>query len=129
MFPDGQIEGEAVSSLLCFEGYQSDITLAMIYVNCQLIAMYAKTLVISRRPVLSDKGLSSDQTIEFTGVQKARKCPIALCRIGCRDPETGRHDVFVTNNFKPVAKTIADICKARWQLELFFKWIKQNLKI
>lgn len=45
------------------------------------------------------------------------------------DPETGKHYVFLTNNFKLAAKTIADIYKARWDVELFFKWIKQNLKI
>ena len=50
-------------------------------------------------------------------------------RIGYRDKETGKHYVFLTNNFKLSAKTIADIYKARWQVELFFKWVKQNLKI
>lgn len=89
----------------------------------------AKIRVVSRRPVLSSKGLSSDQTIEFTGALTAKKCPIQLRRIGYRDPETGKHYVFLTNNFKLAAKTIADIYKARWQVELFFKWIKQNLKI
>ena len=89
----------------------------------------AKTRVVSRRPVLSSKGLSSDQTIEFAGAQTAKKCPIQLRRIGYRDPETGKHYIFLTNNFKLAAKTIADIYKARWQVELFFKWIKQNLKI
>ena len=85
--------------------------------------------VVARRPVLTEKGLTSDQSIEFTGPQTARKCPIQLRRIGYRDPETGKHYVFLTNNFKLAAKTIADIYKARWQVELFFKWIKQNLKI
>jgi hypothetical protein len=89
----------------------------------------AKTRVVSRRPVLLNKGLTSDQIIEFTGALTAKKCPIQLRRIGYRDPETGRHYVFLTNNFKLAAKTIADIYKARWQVELFFKWIKQNLKI
>ena len=89
----------------------------------------AKTRVVSRLPVLSSKGLSSDQSIEFTGVLTAKKCPIQLRRIGYRDPETGKHYVFLTNNFKLAAKTIADIYKARWQVEMFFKWIKQNLKI
>jgi hypothetical protein len=89
----------------------------------------AKTRVVRRRMVLSGKGLTSDQTIEFTGTQTAKKCPIQLRRIGYRDPETGKHYVFLTNNFKLAAKTIADIYKARWQVELFFKWIKQNLKI
>ncbi len=78
---------------------------------------------------MKNKGLTCDQTIEFTGTQTAKKCPVQLRRIGYRDPETGKHYVFLTNNFKLAAKTIADIYKARWQVELFFKWIKQNLKI
>ncbi len=49
--------------------------------------------------------------------------------IGYRDPETKKHYVFLTNNFKLSAKTIADIYKERWQIEIFFRWIKQNLKI
>lgn len=89
----------------------------------------AKIRVIRRRTVLPGKGLTSDQTIEFIGTQTANKCPIRLRRIGFRDPENGKHYVFLSNNFKLAAKTIADIYKARWQVELFFKWIKQNLKI
>jgi putative transposase len=89
----------------------------------------AQYRVVERRAVLKNKGLTSDQMIEFTGVQVAKKCPIKLRRIGYRDPETGKHYVFLTNNFKLAARTIADIYKARWQVELFFKWIKQNLKI
>lgn len=89
----------------------------------------AKTRIVERRPVLAGKGLTSDHIIEFTGVQTAKKCPVQLRRIGYRDPETGKRYVFLTNNFKLSAKTIADIYKARWQVELFFKWIKQNLKI
>jgi len=76
---------------------------------------------VCRRTVLAEAGLSSDQTIEFTGAQTAKKCPIQLRRIGYRDPLTGRHYAFLTNNFKLAAKTIADIYKARWQVELFFK--------
>jgi putative transposase len=89
----------------------------------------AKYRTVSRRSVLKSKGLTSDQTIEFTGPKTAKKCPIPLRRIGYRDAETGKHYVFLTNNFQLCAKTIADIYKARWQVELFFKWIKQNLKI
>jgi len=89
----------------------------------------AKYRVVKRGTVLSGKGLTSDQTIEFTGAVTAKKCPIQLRRIGYRDPVTGKHYFFLTNNFKLAAKTIADIYKARWQVELFFKWIKQNLKI
>jgi len=89
----------------------------------------AKYRVVSRQPVMKDKGLICDQTIEFTGTLTANKCPAQLRRIAYRDAETGKRYVFLTNNFKLAAKTIADIYKARWQVELFFKWIKQNLKI
>jgi putative transposase len=89
----------------------------------------AKYRTVCRRPVLKSKGLICDQTIEFTGVQTAKKCPVQLRRIGYRDAQTGKRYVFLTNNFKLSARTIADIYKARWQVELFFKWIKQNLKI
>ena len=89
----------------------------------------AKYRIVNRRTVLKDKGLTCDQTIEFTGPQIAKQCPIQLRRIGYCDPESGKHYVYLTNNFSLSAKTIADIYKARWQVELFFKWIKQNLKI
>ncbi len=83
----------------------------------------------SHMDVLKNKGLTSDQTIEFTSKVTAKRCPVPLRRIGYRDSETGKHYVFLTNNFDLSARTIADIYKARWQVELFFKWIKQNLKI
>lgn len=89
----------------------------------------AKYRTVCRHPVLKSKGLTCDQTIEFTGIQTAKKCPVQLRRIGYRDAETGKRYVFLTNNFTLSAKTIADIYKARWQVELFFKWVKQNLKI
>ncbi len=89
----------------------------------------ARYRIIERREVTRDQGITSDQVIEFTGPQVHKKCPIQLRRVGYRDPETGKHYVFITNHFKLSAKTIANIYKARWQIELFFKWIKQNLKI
>ena len=75
-----------------------------------------------------NKGLTCDQTIQLTG-DKAKHCPIRLRRIGYKDADTGIQYTFLTNHFKLAARTIADIYKARWQVELFFKWIKQNLKI
>jgi putative transposase len=84
--------------------------------------------VTERRPVIKSKGLTSDQTIRLTGT-KASHCPIKLRRIGFKDAETGIQYYFLTNNFELAARTIADIYRARWQIELFFKWIKQNLKI
>jgi len=89
----------------------------------------AKYRVIKRNTVLKDKGITSDQTIEFTGTHTSKKCPTKLRCIGYKDKMSGKHYIFLTNNFKLSAKTIADIYKARWQVELFFKWIKQNLKI
>ena len=70
----------------------------------------------------------SDETIQLTGA-KARECPKPLRRIIYQDPKTGKIYVFLTNHFRLVAKTIADIYKERWQIEIFFRWIKQNLKI
>jgi putative transposase len=85
--------------------------------------------VIERRDVGSNAAITSDQTIEYTG-KKAREANLpAIRRIGYRDLETGKHYVFITNQFGWSAQTIADIYKRRWQVELFFKWIKQNLKI
>jgi len=89
----------------------------------------AKYRVIKRQTVIKSKGLTCDQVIEFTGSLTSKKCPAQLRRIGYKDAETGKHYIFLTNNFKLSAKTIADIYKARWQVELFFKWVKQNLKI
>jgi hypothetical protein len=84
--------------------------------------------VTERRQVNKKQGLCSDQTIVLTG-PKGQLCPHSLRRVGYRDPETKKHYVFLTNNFKLSAKTIADIYKERWQIEIFFRWIKQNLKI
>jgi len=84
--------------------------------------------IIERRKALKSKGLTSDQTIILTGT-KADRCPIKLRRIGYKDPKTQKQYFFFTNNFKLAAKTIADIYKQRWQIETFFKWIKQHLKI
>lgn len=85
--------------------------------------------VIARRKVDKRTGITSDQTIVFRGKTTAKKCPIPLRRVGFRDSESGRQYYFLTNNFELEAQTIADIYKSRWQVELFFKWIKQNLKI
>ena len=71
----------------------------------------AKYRVVQRRSVAKEKGLTCDQSIEFTGVETAKRCPVAVRRIGYREPVTGKHYVFLTNNFKLSAKTIADIYK------------------
>lgn len=88
----------------------------------------AQYRVVTRRKANKKQGLTSDQTIVLTGI-KDQQCPSPLRRIGYRDPKTGKHYVFLTNHFNLSAKTICDIFKERWKIELFFKWIKQNLKI
>lgn len=88
----------------------------------------ARYEVLEHRKVNQNQGLLSDQTIRLTGA-KAQECPIPLRRIAYRDATTGRRYVFLTNHFKLAAKTIADIYKERWQIEIFFRFIKQNLKI
>lgn len=85
--------------------------------------------VVKRQPVDRQQGLTSDQLIQFKGKQASKDCPIKLRRIGYRDPETGKHYVFLTNHMKLAASTIAEVYRSRWQIELFFKCIKQNLKI
>lgn len=88
----------------------------------------ARFKVVARRTVNKKDGLTSDQEIKLTS-QKGGLYEGQLRRVGYICPETGKHYFFLTNNMKLSAKTIAAIYKERWQIELFFKWIKQNLKI
>ena len=74
-------------------------------------------------------GVIADQTITLTGVASCNDYPESLRRIVYRDPETNKRLVFLTNNFSLAARTIAALYKSRWQIELFFKWIKQHLRI
>ncbi len=70
-----------------------------------------------------------DEAIVFAGRLAGEDYPASLRRIEFHDEEQNKTLVFLTNNFSLAASTIAAIYKARWQIELFFKWIKQNLKI
>ncbi len=89
----------------------------------------AKYRVLERRTVNRSQGITSDQVIEYTSDRSVKNHLGPVRRVGFRDAETGKHYVFITNHFDWSAKTIASIYKQRWQVELFFKWIKQNLKI
>jgi transposase len=83
----------------------------------------------SRRRVDKSTGLRSDQTIVLAGPKTSRLYPDPLRRISFYDAENDRRFVFLTNNFTLPALMIAKLYKCRWQVELFFKWIKQNLHI
>jgi len=81
------------------------------------------------RPVDKSSGLRCDQTIVLTGAISAKAYPNPLRRISYVDPDTGKRLVFLTNNFTLPALDITRLYKARWNVELFFKWIKQHLRI
>ena len=74
-------------------------------------------------------GVRSDQTVVLASLESASVYPDALRKVAYVDAETGNRLVFLTNNFALPAATIAAIYKQRWQVELFFKWIKQHLRI
>ena len=74
-------------------------------------------------------GVGSDQSIALDGFYTKQDYPQHMRRISFCDPETGKRLVFLTNNFTLSAETIAAVYKQRWQVELFFKWIKQHLRI
>lgn len=89
-------------------------------------AVYA---VKERRPTNRAAGIRSDQIIQLNSAHALKRGAPVLRRIGYRDPQTGKFYQFLTNHFGWSAPTIAAIYKDRWQVELFFKAIKQNLKI
>lgn len=82
-----------------------------------------------RRRVDKSTGLRSDATIKLAGIATSKLYMEALRRVVFVDPDTERRLVFLTNNFMLPAMTIATLYKCRWQVELFFKWIKQHLRI
>ena len=81
------------------------------------------------RSVDRSTGLVCDQTVLLTGFYSRQGFDRPLRRIKFNDPQTGKRLVFLTNNFALDALTIAKLYKCRWQVELFFKWIKQHLRI
>ena len=81
------------------------------------------------RPVDRSTGLICDQVVELTVFYSHQGYPERLRRIRFKDPETAKTLVFLTNNFTLPARTIGALYKSRWQVELFFRWIKQHLRI
>lgn len=83
----------------------------------------------AHRPVDKTTGLRSDTTIRLTGPKTRHRYPATLRRVAYYDAQTDQRFVFLTNNFLLPARTIAELYRRRWQVELFFKWIKQHLRI
>jgi len=84
---------------------------------------------LKSRPVNKSAGVRSDQVVWLSLPKSVEHYPDRLRRISYRDPENGKALVFLTNNFDLPALTIAQLYKSRWGVELFFKWVKQNLRI
>jgi hypothetical protein len=88
-----------------------------------------KYRVLDRGIPAKEKGVICDQTIILTNTVTSKNYPDCLRRIRYKDTETGKIFIFLTNNFKISALTVAALYRNRWGIELFFKWIKQHLKI
>jgi hypothetical protein len=91
-----------------------------------------ENVLLERRyshPVDKSTGVRSDQTVILTAIESAKAYPETLRRVSFYDAENDKRLKFLTNNFVLPALTIAKIYKSRWQVELFFKWIKQHLRI
>jgi hypothetical protein len=107
-----------------------------LYILTQYLAFFvirAKTNLQFRRvyshPIDKSTGLRCDQTIVLTGINSAQDYPDKLRRIRYYDQDNDLHLTFLTNNFTLPALTITQLYKCRWRIELFFKWIKQHLRI
>ena len=120
------------SCLVVDRGY---VDFARLYVLHQAGAFFvtrAKSIDAHRvysAPTDRSTGIICDQTISLDGFYTSQDYPELLRRIRFKDPESGKTLVFITNNFSLPATTICAFYKSRWQVELFFKWIKQHLRI
>jgi putative transposase len=85
--------------------------------------------VRAAHPARHGSGVCADETVQILGQAARREGLPPLRRVTYVDAESARRHVFLTNHFRLAARTIADLYKERWQIELFFKWLKQNLKI
>ena len=84
---------------------------------------------LESRPVDDSSGVRSDQIVWLTLSKSIEHYPDRFRRVSYKDPETGKCLTFLTNNFELPALTIAQLYRSRWRVELYFKWIKQNLRI
>ena len=139
---DGKLHDVNVLDMLTFEagafyvmdrGYVDFERLYTVHQAGAFFVTRAKSPMDARRvysaPNERGTGVICDQRVMLNGYYSARKYPEHLRRIRFKDPESGRTLVFLTNNTTLPALTIAALYKSRWQVELFFKWIKQHLRI
>jgi hypothetical protein len=128
-----QIIFEAGAFYVMDKGYTDFQRLYHIHQQQAFFVIRAKNnLTFTRQashPVIKDRGLRSDQAIRLTGPRSSEYYPERLRRIHYVDTELNKRFFFLTNNFNLSALTIARLYKLRWQVELFFKWIKQHLRI
>ncbi|MCB2262095.1 MAG: IS4 family transposase [Candidatus Thiosymbion ectosymbiont of Robbea hypermnestra] len=114
-------------------GYVDFERLFLLHVAGSFFVIRAKSNTKYRRryshPVDKSGGVRCDQTIVLTGVKSVHDYPQPLRRVKYLDVHTGQVFNFLTNNFAIPAQTVADLYRYRWQVELFFKWIKQHLRI
>jgi len=128
-----EIAPEAGAFYVMDRGYV-DFERLFVFTLCSafFVVRTKENVVLQRRyshPVDTLTGLRSDHTVILTTIESAKVYPDALRRIHYFDAETNQRLKFLTNNFILPALTIAQIYKSRWQVELFFKWIKQHLRI
>ena len=128
-----QLAFEAGSFYIFDRGYLDFARLHRLHLQGAFFVTRAKKNFRFRRrysqPVDKSTGLRLDQTVVLTEFYALQAYPTVLRRIAYRDPLTGQKLVFLTNNFTVSAMTIAQLYRCRWQIELFFKWIKQHLRI
>ena len=128
-----EIMPEAGAFYVMDRGYIDFERLFALTLSSAFFVVRTKSNVLLQRryshPVDKSTGVRSDQTVVLTSFGSASAYPDTLRRVSYFDAETGKRLKFLTNNFALPAHTIAQIYKQRWQVELFFKWIKQHLRI
>jgi len=132
--PLGSIAGpEAGAFYVMDRGYVDFERLYIFTLSAAFFVVRTKSNVLLQRryshPVDKSTGVRSDQTVILTAIDSAKTYPEPLRRVSYLDVATRKRLKFLTNNFTLPALTIAQIYKCRWQVELFFKWIKQHLRI
>ena len=128
-----EILPEAGAFYVMDRGYVDFARLYIFTLSAAFFVVRTKSNVLLQRryshAVDKSTGVRSDHTVILTAIDSAKVYPEALRRVTYLDGETGKRFKFLTNNFALPAATIAQIYKCRWQVELFFKWIKQHLRI